>query len=112
MNYERKEKYVQAIQLIEPVFNACGGVLAEKGDWLVIENGKQYYMTNKEFTKEFKPKEEPCNQPIIIWRDYPGWPNPYWGPTYNDGTNDIKPAEYTSWNSTGSTSNCLYVNSK
>ena len=56
MNYERRKKEVQAIKLAAPIFDQEGKPLAEKGDWLVIENGQQYYMTDSEFNEEFQVK--------------------------------------------------------
>ena len=67
MNYERRKKEVQAIKLADQIFDAEGKSLADKGDWLVIENGQQYYMTDSEFNEEFQPKQAPMQ--IDKWKE-------------------------------------------
>ena len=55
-DYQKKKKTIQAVQLVKPVFDKHGEELAKKGDWLVIEGSRQYYMTNDEFNEEFELK--------------------------------------------------------
>jgi hypothetical protein len=135
MGYERKKKDVQAIRLIETVYGPRGQVLAEDGDWLVIEGNNQFYMTNDEFQEEFQQKQEALTLPPIIIRekDYVPLPYPvpcrppyrrYWwedpcdgGYGYAWGSSEAADglsyvAENSSSNSlllsTDSTSNCVY----
>jgi hypothetical protein len=58
MRYKTKTTFVEAVRLNEPVYSKRGRKLASAGDWLVVENDKQYYMANDKFRSRFIPSYE------------------------------------------------------
>jgi hypothetical protein len=111
MSYERKSGKVQAIQLIAPIYDEAGNKKAAARDWLVIEGGKQFYIKNEDFWREFKPAED---KPIVIKeKEYlpyipctpnPPWVNPFWYDSPNR-TGDVNP--YVPGCNTQSTLDCV-----
>ena len=92
-DYQKKKKEIQAVKLVKPVYDKHGDELAKKGDWLVIEGTRQYYMSDDEFTEEFELKSPDgvvhyypvpypyyIPTPVIVYPQVipPTYPQPYW----------------------------------
>ena len=116
-DYEHKRKTVKAIRLENEVYDSGGVRLAVKGDWIVIEGNRQYFMTDKDFTDQFQtpksgkdwldefnkiigqqPKTHPVPEPYPVPRPYPVYPPPWPGYPYGtwcDGTVSISQSQTT-----------------
>lgn len=106
--YKRKQEIIQAIQLTQdiaygendPNRNQYPTVIAKKGDWLVTEGNQQFFLSDKEFRKQFevvitsKPLT-PYGQGIRdIGGTWPGWIDTKELNSYNVGDFPQPPITY------------------
>lgn len=85
MSYERKSVEVEAIRLVAAIYDRDGGLLANQGEWLIVEGGQQFYMRDVDFHRHFSLKQESRSNiyfyPIYIEKEvYPNrryWEYPY-----------------------------------
>lgn len=78
MKYEKRTNEVDAQRLLYPmtIEGPNGTVRGEKGDYLVTDGERQYFLSPADFLRDFKPKVE---QPTAIPYPYPVYP-PYTPP--------------------------------
>lgn len=96
MEYQAKRKVVKAVKLCDAIYDVGGRQLANKGDWLVIEGTRQYYMTDKEFSEQFEAVAQLGGLKDLIDKYTPQkpytppnpWPLPYPQPQWPYGTRD------------------------
>jgi len=58
---------VEAIQLKDAVYDKDGKKLADKGDFLVIDNHEQYYTSKEEFQRKFYASSCNISVPTYSW---------------------------------------------